>query len=234
MVCSLWLGAAVPPLVAQSATGAVRGLVVALESGDPLAGARVTVIGGEMQVETDTAGVFLFPAFASGEWMLRIEFEGRAASVERIVVQPDRVTGVVFQLPLATHVLDALNVTRPAASGHSGVVVRPEEETPSNRTMGDLLSGVSGVQLIRGSGQVGQRFSVRIRGVKSLIFNGPPVIYIDGIRVTGALGVGDVLDLISPSDVGSIEVLKGPAAAISYGSEATNGVILVTTKRGRG
>lgn len=232
MVAWLWLGIAGGPLAGQSGAGAVRGLVVALESGDPLAGARVTVVGGRMQAETDSAGVFLFPAFASGVWMLRIEFDGRAGSVERVVVEPDRVTGVVFQLPLAAHVLDALTVTRPSATGHSGSVISSEDATASTRTVGDMLSNVTGVQLIRGSGQVGQRYSVRIRGVKSVTFNGPPVVYIDGIRVTDGLGGGGVLDLISPTDIGTIEVLKGPAAAIAYGSEATNGVILVTTKRG--
>jgi TonB-dependent SusC/RagA subfamily outer membrane receptor len=141
------------------------------------------------------------------------------------------VTGGVFEMPHATHVLAALNVTQSAA--RSGSVIRPEQDTGGrNRSIGDLLNEVSGVQLIRRSGQVGQRYSLRIRGVRSFLFNGPPAIYVDGIRVSEHLGTGGVLDLLTTQDIGSVEVLRGPAAATVYGASASNGVILVTTRRG--
>jgi TonB-dependent SusC/RagA subfamily outer membrane receptor len=107
----------------------------------------------------------------------------------------------------------------------------------------DLVgSGLAGVDLARAGGTVGIGGRLRIRGATSLLLSADPLILVDGIRVDGTSGSESVafagtgarpsrIDDFDPAEVGSIEVLSGPAAAALFGGDAANGVILITTKR---
>jgi TonB-dependent SusC/RagA subfamily outer membrane receptor len=215
--------------------GTVRGMVVEMETGRPLPGTQVSIIGGDRQVLTDTAGVFELLDIPGGEIVLRFEHEGRVRTVEKVTVRAGGVTAGVFELPQAIHVLDALDHFERQDERTTGTEVRTDEaENPSGRSIGQILDGVAGVQLVRVGGAVGERYYLRIRGAKSLLFSGPPVVYVDGVRQMERLGSGSVFDLIQPWEVGRVEVLRGPAAAALYGPDTANGVILVTTKRGGG
>ena len=90
---------------------------------------------------------------------------------------------------------------------------------------GALQSQAPGVNIVKNSGKAGDGFKMNIRGLGT-IYNSSPLIVIDGVS-------GGDLDLISPSDIESIDVLKDAASAAIYGARAANGVILVTTKKGR-
>lgn len=91
--------------------------------------------------------------------------------------------------------------------------------------MGALQSQAPGVNIVKNSGKAGDGFKVNIRGLGT-IYNSSPLVVIDGVS-------GGDLDLLSPSDIESIDVLKDAASAAIYGARAANGVILVTTKKGR-
>ncbi|MHB1225572.1 MAG: SusC/RagA family TonB-linked outer membrane protein, partial [Gemmatimonadaceae bacterium] len=107
-----------------------------------------------------------------------------------------------------------------------------------------LLNGrATGVAVIAGSGQVGTGSRVRIRGATSLSLTADPLIYVDGVRVDNAQSTGPISqgfgsrsvsrwNDFNPEDIESIEVIKGPAAATLYGTEAANGVIQIITKKG--
>ena len=99
----------------------------------------------------------------------------------------------------------------------------------------DLLKGKSaGVVVTPGSGQPGAGSTIRIRGGSSLSATNDPLIIVDGLPVSndGISGMGDVLSSINPNDIESFSVLKDASATAIYGSRASNGVILITTKKG--
>lgn len=91
--------------------------------------------------------------------------------------------------------------------------------------MGALQSQAPGVNIVKNSGKAGDGFKVNIRGLGT-IYNSSPLVVIDGVS-------GGDLNMISPTDIESIDVLKDAASAAIYGARAANGVILVTTKQGR-
>ena len=98
-----------------------------------------------------------------------------------------------------------------------------------------LLAGKSGgVVVTAGDGQPGSASTIRIRGGSSLNANNSPLIVIDGLPVgeTGISGVSDALSSINPNDIESFTVLKDASATAIYGSRASNGVIIITTKKG--
>jgi TonB-linked SusC/RagA family outer membrane protein len=98
-----------------------------------------------------------------------------------------------------------------------------------------LIQGkVAGVQITSGGGAAGTGSRIRIRGGASLNASNDPLIVIDGVPVegNGISGTGNLLSTINPNDIESISVLKDASAANLYGSRASNGVILVTTKKG--
>ena len=99
-----------------------------------------------------------------------------------------------------------------------------------------LIAGkVAGVQVVSNSGAPGAGSTIRIRGGASLNASNDPLFVIDGIPLTGdgIAGVANPLALINPNDIENITVLKDAASTAIYGSRASNGVILITTKRGR-
>jgi TonB-linked SusC/RagA family outer membrane protein len=127
----------------------------------------------------------------------------------------------------------------------SSIEVSAEQEIAPQPNFETMLSGsVPGVNVAAGGGAVGGGSNVRIRGAGSIVLSGQPLIYIDGVRVNSAgpgedvtLGVGNSrppsrLNDISPEIIESIEIIKGPAAATLYGTEASNGVINIITKKG--
>ena len=101
----------------------------------------------------------------------------------------------------------------------------------------DMLKGkVPGLQIIPGDGGPGSGSTIRIRGAASLNASNDPLIVIDGvpIAVDGGAGMSNPLETINPNDIESFTVLKDASSAAIYGSRASNGVIIITTKRGKG
>ncbi|MDB5234144.1 MAG: TonB-dependent receptor, partial [Hymenobacter sp.] len=113
-------------------------------------------------------------------------------------------------------------------------------ERPIARVDQALVGQLAGVQVKQTTGVPGRGFSVQVRGAGSITANNEPLYVIDGFPLeaaspgsNGRFGAGSPLDNINPNDIESIEVLKDAAAAAIYGSRAANGVVLVTTKKGR-
>ena len=148
--------------------------------------------------------------------------------------------------------------TQRRAIGNSVVTVNASDiiAVAPVSNMQELLSGrTPGLQFTRRTGNVGSGSPIRIRGIGSFALNTNPLIYIDGIRVNNSSNAGpavgdggfegrsspdaqsggttSVLDDLNPDDIESIEIIKGPAAATLYGTEASAGVIQIITKKGR-
>ena len=202
----------------------LTGVVAAEATWTPVASAKVTVVGTDLETYSQTNGTFALPDAPLGPVSIRVDAPGFPSMVQEVVVKRDTVVHVQFILPNVTAFLDELLV-----------VGRRGERTSAlsdARSAADLLAGqIPGVT--GNSGIVGQnRSRVLLRGVRSITLGGEPDIYLDGVRM-GVGGLGEALSLlrqIPASDVKDIQILRGPAAALLHGSP--DGVIHVRTKSG--
>jgi TonB-dependent SusC/RagA subfamily outer membrane receptor len=157
-----------------------------------------------------------------------------------------------FQLTQSAITLDQIVVTGTAggeqkrAIGTTVATINAAaiRETAPITTVQELLNGrAPGVVVVAGSGTVGSGSRIRIRGLSSLSLRQEPLIYVDGVRVNNDQATGPVNQAFgsrvisrwndfAPNEIESIEIIKGPAAATLYGTEASNGVIQIITKRG--
>ena len=238
------------PAAAQQ-TGSVSGTVVD-ERGKPIANARVFVVGSNLGALTDTEGIFRVVGLRTvGQVTLRITMIGFRSMTETVQIGTG---GVRLRMARAAIALDAIVVTGTAAGVQqaralgntvSKIQVADLLEYAPIPDVSNMLNGrAPGVVVTPGSGQVGAGPTIRIRGASSFSLSTQPLIYLDGIRLDNSVGTGisiqgfgsgivNRLNDINPEDIESIEIIKGPAAATLYGTEASNGVIQIITKRGR-
>jgi len=246
------LGAGASPLGAQG-TGTVRGRVTASGTQAPLAGVQVTVAGTGRRAVTGSTGEYTLSDVPAGARAVRAELLGYATAEERAEVAAGGVATVNFQLGQSAVAIDALVVTgtpgetRQRALGTTVSRLQAVEvvEKAPVTNLSELLNGrVAGVAIINTTGQLGGGNRVRIRGAKSFSLSNEPLVYIDGVRVNNDQATGPANQAfgsrslsrwndINPEDIESIEIIKGPAAATLYGTEASAGVIQIITKRGR-
>ena len=239
------------PLLAQEA-GTIAGTVTAIGTNEPLPGAQITVVGRAPRAVSDARGQFLLSGFTEGAGT------PMTLSVRRIGYTLARVTvhvgdkNVRVALSVNSASLEAVVVTgTPGATekrelGNAITTVNAADvmQAASVPSLQSLINGrAPGVVIMPASGAVGTGSQIRVRGIASFSLGNNPLIYIDGVRVNNAAATGPQnqsfgsssisrLNDINPEDIQSIEILKGPSAATLYGTEASNGVINVITKRG--
>ena len=246
------LGAVVSSAAAQQ--GSIAGRVTHRATQQPVAGAEVVVLGTNLAGRTRQDGQYRIPGVAVGRYTLQVRLIGYATLSQPVSVSGGETAVVDFALSEAAVPLEAVVVTATGAEqlrrelGHSVATIDAtktvEEAAPTN--LADLLNArAPGVQVLPSGGTTGTGSRVRIRGSSSLSLTNEPIIVVDGIRVengaTGqtatSIGVGGQtpsrLNDLSPEDIESIEVVKGPSAAALYGTDAANGVIQIRTKQGR-
>lgn len=239
------------PTVAWAQTGIVEGQVVASQTGDPLPGVSVVIEGENIGAATDAQGNYIIESVPPGEVTLVASFVGYSTQRQTVQVEANQTATVDFELASDRLGLDEVVVTgtggqvekRKLGNTISTVNAEDLENSPVNN-VSELLQGREpGVQSIPGSGMAGQGSQIRIRGSSSLSQSNEPVVYVDGIRAdngggfSGFVGAGGPatpsrLDDLNPSAIQRVEILKGAAAATLFGSEASNGVIQIFTKRG--
>jgi TonB-linked SusC/RagA family outer membrane protein len=215
------------------------------ENGVPLPGATVVVQGTSIGVSTDFDGNYSIDA-SQGDTLV---FSFVGYSSQSVIVGSSNTLSVQLQPDnsLDEVIVTALGVKRNTkALGYSVTEVDGNaiSANPSTNAINALQGKVAGV-MVTGSA-MGAKGSSRvvIRGASSLTGNNQPLYVVDGITINndnlGAAGTwggtdfGDGVSSINPDDVESISVLKGGAAAALYGSRASNGVIIITTKNGLG
>ncbi|MGZ8457271.1 MAG: SusC/RagA family TonB-linked outer membrane protein [Gemmatirosa sp.] len=243
-----------PALGAQqpAATGTIAGRVSEAGTNAPLAAAQVFVVGstprGTVTNETGTYRILGVPAGAVQVRVRRLGYESVVLPVTVTAGQTVTLDFAVGRAAAAT--LEQIVVTatgegqRVREQGNAIARVElSEQRVPALPSFSAALSGqAAGVQVLQSSGTSGAGSRIRIRGANSLSLSNEPLIIIDGVRVQGggnssSIGVGGQapsrLDDLNPEEIESIEVLKGPAASGLYGTQAANGVVQITTKRGR-
>ncbi|HYW12997.1 MAG TPA: TonB-dependent receptor [Longimicrobium sp.] len=245
------LTVALAPVVALAQGGTIRGTVTEQGSGNTLQGVQVSVVGTNLTVVTNQQGRFVINNVAAGQRTLRAARIGFTAGT-RVVTVGAQPVDVAFTLSPDVLGLDELVVIgygqteRRNAAGGAIASIRPAEVAADlpTPTISEVLQGrVAGVQVSQNSGTPGSAISVRVRGASSISAGNEPLYVIDGVpaitgdfsAVSGSLGGQnvDALADLNPNEIESIEVLKDASAAAIYGSRASNGVVLITTRRGR-
>ena len=214
----------------------------------PVPAAQVQLVGTTTGGTTNAEGRLTLRGLAPGNHEIRVLRVGYAEQKKTAIVAATGETTVEFALnpvsiQLTPVVTTATGEQRRVEIGNSVStidVAKKIEEAPI-RSMGDVLvAKAPGVQVLPAN-MTGAGSRVRIRGTASISLTNDPIYVIDGIRMTstgsGGVGVGGtthsrVAD-INPEEIENIEIVKGPSAATLYGTDAANGVVVITTKKGR-
>lgn len=233
--------------------GAVAGEVVDASGLDPLSGAQVLLRDTEHGALTDGDGGFRITGVPAGSYELRVSMIGYRSASMPVRVMAGETTRVEVELTVSAVSLEGLVVTatgrqrrREVGNAISTVDASQEVERSRASNLTNLLQGRStGVSIRRSSGSIGTASRIKIRGSSSISLDNTPLVYVDGARINNTntdqnqtrgffVGGQEVsrLNDINPEDIQSIEVVKGPAAATLYGTEAAGGVIRITTKQG--
>jgi TonB-linked SusC/RagA family outer membrane protein len=245
------------PLAAQA--GTVQGAVTAATTGEPIAGAEVTVGGTNVGTRTGADGRFTLLNVPEGSREIRVLAIGYRVATLQITVAADQTTSANVALTTSVLQLDAVVVTgtggqarvREVGNSIAQINVSQVKDPPAN--MDQLLQArAPGLSVMQSTGSAGAGAQIRLRGAVSVSQSNQPIIYIDGIRVrsegyrrnrpaTGTDFEGrstnvqsSPLNDINPTDIERVEIIKGAAASTLYGTEAAAGVIQIFTKKGSG
>jgi TonB-linked SusC/RagA family outer membrane protein len=210
----------------------ISGTVTSKEDGLPIPGVSVRVSGSNQGTQTNTLGKFTISA-AKGATLI---FSFICTTAQRVVISDQ--TTVNVALAAAANTLGEVVVTTSLGIKHSEselgyatARIGSKELTESNVTniANGLTAKVAGLGVYTLDNSVDPNVSVVLRGNRSLAGNNSALIVVDGVPIPGG-----TLASINPNDVADVTVLKGAGSSALYGSEASNGAILITTKRGTG
>ncbi len=202
-------------------------------SGEPVIGATVRVVGQDGGVITDFDGNFSITAEPGTS--IQVSYIGY--TTKTVTLKP----GLVITLEPDSQTLDNVVVIgygRAKKTDLTGSVTAIKPDDMSKGITGnatDMLVGkVAGVDVITSGGTPGAGAQIRIRGGSSLNASNDPLLVIDGLTIDNntATGMSNVLAMINPNDIETFTVLKDASATAIYGSRASNGVIIITTKKG--
>lgn len=205
-------------------------------SGAPIANASVVVKGSKTGTQTSPAGTFSIRVPSTATTLI-FSSVGYAGQEVRIGNGPVNVSLRAANVSLSEVVVIGYGTVRKKdLTGSITTVTSKDFQKGTITTPEQLISGkVAGVSIISNGGAPGSGSTIRIRGGSSLNASNDPLIVIDGVPLDngGIAGAANPLSFINPNDIESFTVLKDASAAAIYGTRASNGVILITTKRGR-
>ena len=237
VIGSVGLGAA-----QQSITGTVTD-----NSGEPLIGASILVAGTTTGTVTDFDGTFTLNVPEGSEELL-VSYTGYATQTVPLTTATSYEINLAEGVQLNDVVVTALGITRDEKSlGYAVSEVSGDEvtNTSENSVVSSLSGRIAGAQINNNNSGLGGSSNIILRGATSVTGSNRPLFVVDGIPIAndnnnganasvaaGGRDYGTTAQDINPADIESISVLKGGAAAALYGSRASNGVILITTKSG--
>lgn len=245
LLATLAVGVATPRLAAQEAAGVatIEGTVREQSTNRPVELAQVHVVGKNIGASSNRDGFYRITNVPAGQVELRIRMVGFSPTSRTVTVTAGGTETVNFTLSPTAVQLEAIVTTGTAGAteikrlGNTVATIDPPKFAPI-KTASELLQGREpGVVGLSTSGLTGEAMKIRIRGNASLTQSNEPIVFVDGVRINsgGSTGGGTTLshlDDIDPATIERVEILKGAAAATLYGTEASNGVIQIFTKRG--
>jgi TonB-dependent SusC/RagA subfamily outer membrane receptor len=217
------------PLAAQQQTGAVTGTVTDSASGQPLPGAQVLIVGTQLGTTVTSSGQYTLRNVPAGTRTVRVQRLGYSVTERAVDVPAGGTVTVNFSVAARAVVLNKVVAVgygtqkqEEITSAVSSVNAEDFNQTPA-RDAASLISGkIPGLAVTAPSGDPRSGNEISLRGVTTLQGPTSPLVLIDGVP-------GD-LNTLAPQDIEQISVLKDASAAAIYGSRASNGVILITTK----
>ncbi|MBX2923568.1 MAG: TonB-dependent receptor [Chitinophagaceae bacterium] len=211
--------------------GAIKGKVVD-EKGDPLGGASILLVGTDKGVSADMNGTFIITGIKPGRYNVQVSAIGFQNAERTVTVGDGQTVAIDFELKETSSSLSEVVVTgysRQSKRDVTGAVSTISSDVIAKTPVADVTSvlqgRVAGVT-INEQGGPGNEQVVRIRGIGTFGDN-DPLYVIDGIQTKGGL------NLVNPNDIETITVLKDAANTALYGARGSNGVIVITTKRGK-
>jgi len=231
----------------------VKGRVIDATTREPLPAANIVAVSLTVGAATDKDGNYSFmlpTSVQQGQTVqIKASYVGYKSQTKDIVISSNTIE-VNFELQTDVFSSEQIVVTGVASKREKSVsevsVARIDAEELSSKqvysSFDQLLAGkVSGVEITKSNGNLGGSYRFFMRGGGGLNGNGQPLIFIDGVRADNSqiflFGYNDQpvsnMSSLDPDNIANIEVLKGPAAAAMYGTDASNGVVLITTKSGQ-
>ena len=235
----------------QVRQGTIAGVVIEAGTEEPLPGVNVVVEGTMQGASTDADGRYEIGGIEPGTYEVRASYIGYGDEVhEGVEVFAGEVTEVDFVLQPGTLGLDEVVVVGYGEQQRrdlTGAVSSVEEEVLERIPIASVEQGlqgrVAGVQITSSGGEPGGGVRIRIRGAGSINAGNEPLYVIDGMPIDNGGSVGgnaannrsprNPLNALNPQDIASVEVLKDASATAIYGARGANGVVLITTKKGR-
>lgn len=231
-----------------AAQGTLTGTVTA-QSGTPLQDARILVVGTSFSTTTGPDGKYTLRRVPVGTADLRVLHVGYQEQKKSVRIIDGQTATLDFVMPISVVQLQEVVTTATGEQRRVEVGNAVENVSVSSlikdapvRTISDVLAArVPGVMVQAGT-QTGSGQRIRVRGMSSLSLSNEPIFIIDGVRMSSdnasqSFGNGGArfsrLGDISPEDIENVEIVKGPSAATLYGTDAANGVVVITTKKGR-
>ncbi|MDR0961405.1 MAG: SusC/RagA family TonB-linked outer membrane protein [Mediterranea sp.] len=207
----------------------VQGLVTSGEDNEPIIGASVLVVGTTIGGITDVDGRFKLTGVPTGAKVLRVSYVGM--ETQDVTIKPN----LSIVLKSDSQTLDEVVITvaygtakKSSITGAISTVNSEQiEKRPVSNVAAALEGSTPGIRVTGAYGSPGSSPTVRIRGIGTVNGSDTPLYVIDGVPF-----VGNISDL-NPTDIESMSVLKDAASAALYGNRAANGVILITTKKGK-
>ena len=211
-------------------TQRVTGVVISDEDGQPVIGASVQVKGTQQGTITDVDGKFTLPNVPSSAGTIVVSFVGM--KTEEIEIQPN----MTIRMKANDELLDEVVIVGYGTAKKLGSVVgslgtvnnETIEKTPTTNFTDALAGQVSGLSVLSDTGDPTATASIRLRGVSSINAGTTPLFILDGAPITSS-----VFNTLNPNDIENITVLKDAASTAIYGSRAANGVIVITSKKGK-
>src|SRR5205809_1288602 len=239
-------------LGAQDSTGAVTGKVLDGTTQQPVSNVEVAIAGTPHRELTHADGSFLVTGIPPGAYRLRATRIGYGSQVQDVTVTAGGTTTVQLTLLPAAAILEPVVVTgygtqrREAITGSVSSVNASAANVGVVANVDQMIQGrAAGVDIIQNNGEPGAGAQILIRGGSSISNTNDPLYVVDGVPINNvateppSFGVGGTpplprnpLNLLNPSDIASLTILKDASAAAIYGSRAANGVILIETKKG--
>lgn len=233
--------------LANAQSKKVTGTIVSNEDGQPIIGASVLVKGTTVGATSDLDGKFVLNNVPASAKTLTVSFLGMK-QVEVVIKPVLKIVLVADAKVVDEVVVTAMGISREKkALGYAVQDVKADKLTQaSNSNLATALQGkVSGVDIKPSSGMPGASAQITIRGARSFSGNNTPLYVIDGMPVSSTSDVGTGNSVsgtdfanravdVDPNDIESVNILKGQAASALYGIRASNGVIVITTKSGKG
>lgn len=256
IVASLALGSATSIAAQQATPTRITGRVTEREGGGPIEGAQIRIDGTTFGTISQADGRYTITRIQPGTYQLRVIRLGYLSNAQSVTVRASEAATADFVLSRAPYQIEGVvttatgqQLTRELGNSIAKIeTAKLVQEQPITQLQ-DVLNGrTAGVTLIASSGTVGGGARVRVRGLSSASLSNDPLVIIDGVRIEqgspamtapgfGGAYIGggrpNFLNNINPEEIESMEIVKGPSAATLYGTQSANGVIVITTKKGR-